>query len=97
MRRPVWRSPQRRRAVLQILRPFETRRASANKDIRAARAGARTRARAGDGNGIDPEVIGAAGGIRTPDHLVRSQVLYPTELRPRGGADSTVFSAKSVR
>jgi hypothetical protein len=31
---------------------------------------------------------GAAGGIRTPDHLVRSQVLYPTELRPRGGAQS---------
>src|SRR4030095_10132790 len=28
-------------------------------------------------------VIGAAGGSRTPDHLVRSQVLYPTELRPR--------------
>ena len=24
---------------------------------------------------------GAPGGIRTPDHLVRSQVLYPTELR----------------
>ena len=27
---------------------------------------------------------GAPGGIRTPDHLVRSQVLYPTELRARG-------------
>jgi hypothetical protein len=27
--------------------------------------------------------IGAAGGIRTPDLLVRSQALYPTELRPR--------------
>ena len=25
--------------------------------------------------------IGALGEIRTPDHLVRSQVLYPTELR----------------
>jgi hypothetical protein len=25
--------------------------------------------------------IGAPGGIRTPDHLVRSQVLYPAELR----------------
>jgi hypothetical protein len=24
---------------------------------------------------------GALGEIRTPDHLVRSQVLYPTELR----------------
>lgn len=33
---------------------------------------------------MDPERDGAAGGIRTPDHLVRSQVLYPTELRPRG-------------
>jgi hypothetical protein len=31
----------------------------------------------------DPLCFGAAGGIRTPDHLVRSQVLYPTELRPR--------------
>src|ERR1039458_9109741 len=26
---------------------------------------------------------GAPGGIRTPDPLVRSQVLYPTELRAR--------------
>ena len=26
---------------------------------------------------------GAPGGIRTPDHLVRSQVLYPAELRAR--------------
>ncbi len=26
--------------------------------------------------------IGAAGEIRTPDNLVRSQVLYPAELRP---------------
>ena len=26
--------------------------------------------------------IGAAGEIRTPDTLVRSQVLYPAELRP---------------
>lgn len=25
--------------------------------------------------------IGAPGGIRTPDHLVRSQVLYPAELQ----------------
>src|SRR5690606_13803873 len=33
--------------------------------------------------------FGAAGGIRTPDHLVRSQVLYPTELRPRGEAKCT--------
>ncbi len=28
-----------------------------------------------------PIVSGAPGEIRTPDHLVRSQVLYPTELR----------------
>jgi hypothetical protein len=27
---------------------------------------------------------GAPGEIRTPDHLVRSQVLYPTELRAHG-------------
>ena len=27
--------------------------------------------------------FGALGGIRTPDPLVRSQVLYPTELRAR--------------
>ncbi len=29
-------------------------------------------------------VCGAPGEIRTPDRLVRSQVLYPTELRARG-------------
>ncbi len=29
-------------------------------------------------------VYGAPGEIRTPDRLVRSQVLYPTELRARG-------------
>src|SRR6185312_17506726 len=28
--------------------------------------------------------IGAPGEIRTPDHQVRSLVLYPTELRARG-------------
>lgn len=33
--------------------------------------------------GIDEMSDGAAGGIRTPDLLVRSQALYPTELRPR--------------
>ena len=27
--------------------------------------------------------VGAPGEIRTPDRLVRSQVLYPTELRAR--------------
>ena len=31
------------------------------------------------------EEFGAPGEIRTPDHLVRSQVLYPTELRARFG------------
>lgn len=31
-----------------------------------------------------PLVLGAAGGIRTPDPQVRSLMLYPTELRPRG-------------
>lgn len=30
---------------------------------------------------IIKENFGAPGEIRTPDHLVRSQVLYPTELR----------------
>lgn len=28
-------------------------------------------------------LFGAPGGIRTPDHLVRSQVLYPAELQAR--------------
>ena len=30
---------------------------------------------------LQPFVYGAPGEIRTPDHLVRSQVLYPAELR----------------
>ena len=30
---------------------------------------------------------GAPGEIRTPDHLVRSQVLYPAELRARGSLE----------
>ena len=34
----------------------------------------------------DPRWYGAPGEIRTPDPLVRSQVLYPTELRAREGA-----------
>src|SRR4051794_18585064 len=34
------------------------------------------------GSGLS-RFIGAAGEIRTPDPLVRSQMLYPTELRPR--------------
>ena len=33
------------------------------------------------GGGSDPENNGAPGEIRTPDLLVRSQALYPTELR----------------
>ncbi len=37
--------------------------------------------------GCHPEasIIGAPGEIRTPDPLVRSQVLYPTELRAHSG------------
>jgi hypothetical protein len=43
---------------------------------------------------------GAPGEIRTPDHLVRSQVLYPTELRARGktivgGLTKSSLSAES--
>ena len=34
-----------------------------------------------DVSGIDPDLNGALGGTRTPDTLVRSQVLYPAELR----------------
>jgi hypothetical protein len=33
--------------------------------------------------GTDLELDGAPGEIRTPDLLVRSQTLYPTELRAR--------------
>jgi hypothetical protein len=32
-------------------------------------------------------IFGAPGEIRTPDPLVRSQVLYPTELRARNVRD----------
>ena len=32
-------------------------------------------------NAVSVRLIGAPGEIRTPDHLVRSQVLYPAELR----------------
>ncbi len=39
-------------------------------------------------------VYGAPGEIRTPDRLVRSQVLYPTELRARGTQSNfTAFPA----
>jgi hypothetical protein len=40
--------------------------------------------------------IGAPGEIRTPDHQVRSLVLYPTELRARGTVHSTTSSATIV-
>ena len=38
---------------------------------------------------LSPGLFGAPGEIRTPDPLVRSQVLYPTELRAHcvGDAD----------
>ena len=35
----------------------------------------------GEGRGGKLLKTGAPGEIRTPDHLVRSQVLYPAELR----------------
>ncbi len=38
---------------------------------------------------------GALGGIRTPDHLVRSQVLYPTELPARNERGIIVWSKKT--
>ena len=47
-------------------------------------------------------IYGAPGEIRTPDHLVRSQVLYPTELRARIGKQIkmmlfTCLARKTVR
>ena len=43
-----------------------------------------------DPRGLSVPEVGAPGEIRTPDHLVRSQVLYPAELRARtrGGKTS---------
>jgi hypothetical protein len=38
------------------------------------------------------EISGAPGGTRTPDLLVRSQTLYPTELRAHG----TLFTINSL-
>ncbi len=35
---------------------------------------------------------GALGGTRTPDTLVRSQVLYPAELRAQWGVDDHFIS-----
>jgi hypothetical protein len=40
--------------------------------------------------------IGAPGEIRTPDHLVRSQVLYPAELRARGSKLRGAIIAEAV-
>jgi hypothetical protein len=37
---------------------------------------------------------GAPGGIRTPDHLVRSQILYPAELRAHFGNKNKVLLYK---
>src|SRR6056297_3652254 len=45
-------------------------------------------------------LTGAPGEIRTPDLLVRSQTLYPTELRARfliGSGSNPVFVASRVR
>ena len=39
----------------------------------------------------DGDIGGAPGAIRTPDPLVRSQILYPTELRVRGLAEKEGF------
>jgi hypothetical protein len=38
-------------------------------------------------------LFGAPGEIRTPDQLVRSQLLYPAELRARGDASIQTISA----
>lgn len=32
------------------------------------------------------QIFGAPGGIRTPDQVVRSHLLYPAELRMRNGS-----------
>ena len=37
-------------------------------------------------------LYGAPGAIRTPDRLVRSQVLYPAELRALGGCVLSMLS-----
>ena len=42
-------------------------------------------------SGIDLEESGAPGEIRTPDPLVRSQILYPTELRAHMMAEREGF------
>jgi hypothetical protein len=46
-----------------------------------------------------PERDGAPGEIRTPDPLVRSQMLYPAELRARHGTasgDSIIAETSSL-
>ena len=46
----------------------------------------------------NPLKNGAPGEIRTPDHLVRSQVLYPAELRALcQGTYDTVISVRFKR
>jgi hypothetical protein len=39
------------------------------------------------------KICGAPGEIRTPDPLVRSQVLYPTELRARVAKEPRILRA----
>ncbi len=53
--------------------------------------------------GKDPKIIakylilyGALGGTRTPDTLVRSQVLYPAELRAHGDVYSVYLPVRVV-
>jgi hypothetical protein len=46
--------------------------------------------KAGCKHPASPLQNGAPGEIRTPDHLVRSQVLYPTELRAHGKTLSSI-------
>ena len=43
----------------------------------------------------EASVYGAAGRIRTHDPLVRSQVLYPTELQPRGTGHYTFMHGRA--
>src|SRR5580704_17987052 len=44
-----------------------------------------------------PEKSGAPGEIRTPDPLVRSQMLYPAELRARGHHSTAKYFGRGVR
>jgi hypothetical protein len=47
------------------------------------RPAGRTNKKANPKIGLIAGIAGAPGAIRTPDPLVRSQILYPTELRAR--------------